>query len=67
MKSKKREDKKAQVTIFVIVGLITVSLLLLSYYYRDVIFGELSEIGLFESTALPNEVKGVNNMITSCI
>ena len=67
MKSKKREDKKAQVTIFVIVGLIAVSLLLLSYYYREVIFGELSEIGLFESTALPNEVKGVSNIITSCI
>ncbi len=62
-----KSNKKAQVTVFIIVGLIIVILAAFSYYYSENFIESLRERGIFETIALPLEVKGVEGLVDSCI
>ena len=63
----KRGDKKAQVTVFVVVGLIIIVLAGISYYYSENLIEKLRESEIFETTTLPLEVKGVEGLVNICI
>ncbi|MBI2667809.1 hypothetical protein HYX17_03500 [Candidatus Woesearchaeota archaeon] len=67
MKSKKRENKKAQITAFVILGLIIVLSSVLGYYYRNQIINSLKEKGLLETVVLPSEVREIEELVNLCI
>ena len=62
-----KSNKKAQVTVFIIVGLIIVILAAFAYYYSENFIESLRERGIFETIALPLEVKGVEGLVDSCI
>ena len=67
MKYKKKENKKAQITVFVILGLIIVLLSVLGYYYRNQIINSLKEKGLLETVVLPSEVRKIEELVNLCI
>ncbi len=61
------ERKRGQVTLFIILGIIIVSLILIFTIFRTKISEKISEIKVGEELALPPELRIVKNNIEDCI
>ncbi len=59
--------KKAQVTLFIIVGLVILILIGLVVFFKANLFGSSSEENLQESLVIPSNVEEVNSYVQGCL
>ncbi len=59
--------KRGQITAFILVGFLIVLLFGIGFYFKAEIKEKLSDVGVIEKTAVPPEVKNVNDFILQCL
>ena len=67
MITRKRGSRKAQVTSFIVLGILIVALILLGYAFRDTLFGGIRERGIIKGVTLPIEVSRLEDFIDVCV
>ena len=60
-------QKRGQVTLFIIIGILVVSLVVLGYYFRAELFKSEWEQGFAESLAIPDQAEEVHESISGCV
>ena len=60
-------QKRGQVTLFIIIGILVVSLVVLGYYFRAELFQSEWEQGFADSLAIPSQAEEVHESISACV